>query len=512
MKNKIYLTFFILLFWLCNAQTITYQNSNEIIANPERGFHKFTETTSSSYSLLNSTSLSGYRNGVDKITVIYRGFYLESFINSSISQSYLDKMQQDFNTMRNSGIKSTIRFGYYTTSQTGPYQPTKSQILQHIQQLAPVINANKDVILSVQVGFIGRWGEYYYTNSTEFGNGDYTQYTQTQWNNRKEIVDACLNNFDSSIFIQLRYPYAKTKMYGNTYIPRLGYFNDAFLNIYGDEGFFPICQTCTPSQTQINEVISQTSNNLMSGETNAVTNRTVGSNAIVEMDLYNWSIINRDYYGAVITSWINDGSFTTIINKLGYRFVLNSLTYSFNDNLLNLTFNTSNEGFSKILKNKNTFLVLKSSTNTFSFPLNIDIKLWGNNFNETVDLSSLPEDIYQVFLKIEDTELNNNSLFNVRVANLTWDSFNGLNYLLNLQRKPTGLSITQTNTLPTINVYPNPTTGIIYLPFSTKYEIYNSNNKLIKSGIGTQINIFNKPNGVYFLKIENYKIIKIIKI
>ena len=432
-------------------------------------------------------------------------------MNGPISQSYLDKMQQDFNIIRNSGLKTTIRFGYYTTSQTGVYQPTKSQILQHIQQLAPVINTNKDVILSVQIGFIGRWGEYYYTNSTEFGNGDYTQYTQTQWNNRKEIVDACLNNFDSSIFIQLRYPYAKTKMYGNTYIPRLGYFNDAFLNIYGDEGFFPICQTCTPSQTQINEVLSQTSSNLMSGETNAVTNRTVGSNAIVEMDLYNWSVINRDYYGSVITSWINDGSFTTIINKLGYRFVINSLTYSFNDNVLNLTFNTSNEGFSKILKNKNTFLVLKSSTNTFSFPLNIDVKLWGNSFNETVDLSSLPEDVYQVFLKIEDTELINNSLFNVRVANLTWDSFNGLNYLLNLQKKPTGLSVIPTNTLPTINVYPNPTTGIIYLPFSTKYEIYNSNNRLVKSGTGTQINISNKPNGIYFLKIINYQTVKIIK-
>lgn len=515
-----YFTLILFLKFNCQSQTVFYQPSNDILANPERGFHKFTETNSTNYTSLNQTTLTNYRNSVDKITVIYRGFYLESFMNGPISQSYLDKMQQDFNIIRNSGLKTTIRFGYYTTSQTGVYQPTKSQILQHIQQLAPVINTNKDVILSVQIGFIGRWGEYYYTNSTEFGNGDYTQYTQTQWNNRKEIVDACLNNFDSSIFIQLRYPYAKTKMYGNTYIPRLGYFNDAFLNIYGDEGFFPICQTCTPSQTQINEVLSQTSSNLMSGETNAVTNRTVGSNAIVEMDLYNWSVINRDYYGSVITSWINDGSFTTIINKLGYRFVINSLTYSFNDNVLNLTFNTSNEGFSKILKNKNTFLVLKSSTNTFSFPLNIDVKLWGNSFNETVDLSSLPEDVYQVFLKIEDTELNNNPLYNVRIANLTWDSYNGLNYLLNLQRKPTGLSITQTNTLPTINVYPNPTHDVLFIN-----GLPNISYKLIlRDLIGkkylnytltdNQINIKDLKAGVYILKIiidDKQKYFKIIK-
>ncbi len=496
-----------------NNLVVDYSPSSEVIANPERGFHKFTETTSTSYSFLNQTSLNGYRTGVDKITMVYRGFYLESFMNSSISQAYLSNMQTDFSTLRNAGVKATIRFGYYTSSQTGPYQPSKAQIISHIQQLAPIINSNKDVILSIQIGFIGRWGEYYYTNSTEFGNGDYTAYTSLQWQNRKEVLDACFSNFDSSIFIQLRYPYAKTKMYGNVYIPRLGYFNDAFLNVYGDEGFFPICQTCTPSQSQINEVILQTENNPMTGETNSVNSLTNGTNAITQMDLFNWSIINRDYYPQAIQQWQTDGSFSTIINRLGYRFKLNKGIYYLNNNVLDVNISTSNEGFSKILKEKNVNIILKSSLNTYYFPLEYNVKNWGNNIIESINISGIIDGVYNVYLEIVDKDLPNNVNYKVHLANSNiWDSVNGYNDLkFTINKSGSGSLGNVLNSIPTLNVYPNPTTGIVYLPYKLSYKVYNSNNKLIKSGTGTQVNISNKPNGIYFLKIEGFQTIKIIK-
>lgn len=496
-----------------NNLIVDYNTSNEIIANPERGFHKFTETTSTNYSFLSQSSLNGYRTGVDKITMIYRGFYLESFMTSPISQTYLNNMQIDFNTLRNSGLKATIRFGYYTSSQTGAYQPTKSQILQHIQQLAPVINANKDVILSIQIGFIGRWGEYYYTNSTEFGNGDYTAYTSTQWQNRKEVLDACFNSFDSSIFIQLRYPYAKTKMYGNVYIPRLGYFNDAFLNVYGDEGFFPICQNCSPSQTQINEVILQTENNPMTGETNSLNSLTNGTNAIAQMDLYNWSVINRDYYPQAIQQWQTDGSFSTIINRLGYRFKINKGIYYLNNNVLDINISNSNEGFSKILKEKNVNIVLKNSSNTYTFPLSYNVKNWGTNITESINISDIADGIYNVYLEITDKDLSTNINYKAQLANTNmWEATTGYNNLgFTISKSNTSSLSNSSNTLPTLNVYPNPTTGIINLPYSLTYKVYNSNNKLVKSGTSNKVNITNKPSGIYFLKIDGYQTIKIIK-
>ena len=34
------------------------------------------------------------------------------------------------------------------------------QMLKHIEQLKPLLQANEDVILSVQIGFIGVWGKF----------------------------------------------------------------------------------------------------------------------------------------------------------------------------------------------------------------------------------------------------------------------------------------------------------------------------------------------------------------
>ena len=88
-------------------------------------------------------------------------------------------------------------------------------------------------------------------------------------------------------------------------------------------------------QQQINQVITQTKYEPMIGETNGVSNRTNGENALVEMDLYNWSIINKDYYIPVITAWQNDGTYELMNKKLGYRFSLKHSTFNFQNNILN---------------------------------------------------------------------------------------------------------------------------------------------------------------------------------
>ena len=150
---------------------ITYTLDNSIIANPERGFYEWTSTGSSGgYSLLTQSTLEGYRTN-DNVTVIQRQFFLRDFITGiPITSTYLTNMQTDFNRIRGAGIKVMARFTYSsslltaTSSTAGMYQPTKAQILEHITQLEPVVNANKDVIVSIQAGFIGRFGEWYYAN------------------------------------------------------------------------------------------------------------------------------------------------------------------------------------------------------------------------------------------------------------------------------------------------------------------------------------------------------------
>jgi len=57
-----------------------------------------------------------------------------------------------------------VRFAY-NQDQTSPYnEPSKAQILAHIEQLKPLLDQNADVIAVLQQGFIGAWGEGYYTD------------------------------------------------------------------------------------------------------------------------------------------------------------------------------------------------------------------------------------------------------------------------------------------------------------------------------------------------------------
>ena len=59
-------------------------------------------------------------------------------------------MQADFNTLRGAGLKAVVRFAY-TQDSTAPFgDVSKAQIISHLAQLGPVLQANGDVIAVVQ--------------------------------------------------------------------------------------------------------------------------------------------------------------------------------------------------------------------------------------------------------------------------------------------------------------------------------------------------------------------------
>ena len=427
--KKLLLILFLLIALKLNAQTVTYQPTSAIIANPEKGFYHYTSTGSSgAYNLLNQNTVAGYRTN-ENITVIQRQFFLRDFITGiPITSAYLANMQTDFNRIRNAGAKVIVRFTYTSNSAT-VYQPTKAQILAHIAQLAPVVNANKDVIVAIQAGFIGRYGEWYYTGSTEFGN-TYPVST-AQWNNRKQIVDEMLLRFSSDILVQVRYVEAKQLMYGNTFVGRIGFYNDSFLGTWGDSGTFNVSSVnAAPTTSQVSYWQTQTTNLPVTGETNMVNApRTNCANATVELDRFNWSLINKDYFPTVITNWQTNGCFTTIQKNIGYDFRLNT------SNITNgvIRINMGNYGYANLFKDRKAFLVCKNTTTNvnYSFMIDNNIKnIRTTNYTITTNLASLglPVGSYKLFLNLPDP-LISNKLYSIQTSNLnTWtaEGFNDL--------------------------------------------------------------------------------------
>jgi hypothetical protein len=429
--KKLLSILFLLITLTLMSQTVTYQTNNSVISNPEKGFYHYTSTGSGGgYNLLNQSTLSGYRTN-ENITVIQRQFFLRDFITGiPITSTYLTNMQTDFNRIRNAGSKVIVRFTYTSNSST-VYQPTKAQILAHIQQLTPVINANRDVIVSIQAGFIGRYGEWYYTGSSEFGDGNFTILTNTQWNNRKEVMDRMISSFNSSIPLQVRYIFAKQKMYGNTFVGRIGFYNDSFLGTWGDSGTFNVSSKFgTPTTADITYWQTNTISNPVSGESNMVnTPRTDCNNAMVEMNRFNWSLINKDYFPTVITNWQTNGCFTTIQKSIGYDFRLNS------SNITNgiLTINIGNYGYANLFRDRRAFLVCKNTTTNVNYSFLIDSNIKNcstTSYNIVTNLTTLnlPVGSYKLYLNLPDPLLSNIN-YSIRTSNLnlwTTEGFNDL--------------------------------------------------------------------------------------
>jgi hypothetical protein len=426
----------------------TYTLDNSIIANPERGFYEYTSTgENGGYNLLSESTLTDYRT-IENITVIQRQFFLKDFITGiAISSTYLTNMQTDFNRIRNAGLKVIARFTYSSPSVAGLYQPTKAQILAHIDQLKPVVNANKDVIVSIQAGFIGRYGEWYYTGGTEGSDtdgspefGDKSNINATQSNNRKEVVDYMLSEFDTSIPLQVRTVPIKQTFYpsGNS---RIGIYNDSFLNIWGDSGTFTADSAgATPSlaENSIFQIASLTAP--ISGETNGTNSvtlsRTDGPNAKIELDFYNWSLINRDYFPEIIASWTASGDFDIIAKDLGYRFQLNSSTFTKTDTNMNVVINLTNIGYANSFKSRSAYILFKnnSTSATYSYPITTDVNTWYSNviLNQTFDISSLTTGTYSSYIWLPDNDptLSTRPEYSIRFSNTgTWDSITGYNNL-----------------------------------------------------------------------------------
>ncbi len=538
LRKSIALLFFIVCQISLVAQTVNYTESTNIIANPERGLQKYS-ITSSDYAItagannLSVSTLNSWKSSSDKVTVVYRYFLLDAFLNSDINTTFLNNIQNDFDNVREAGFKIIVRFSYSNAQGTDAQQPIKSQILTHISQLSPILNANKDVIFSHQAGFIGTWGEWYYTNSTEFGTDG--NISTAQWANRKEIIDAMLTATPIEVPIQVRYAGIKTNMYGvsqlteqtayqNTANARIGFFNDAFLNDWGDQGTYSISSQCENpiGTTDYNYISNETKYLPMTGETNGLSPcdngfRTTGENAINELDLTNWTTINRDYYTPFWDQVISSNHYNDILKNVGYRFVLNSSTVTLDDTGFDLTLNISNTGFARPFKQRNVYLVIKNTaTNAITKELiNTDIRTWETAVSITQNFDFQLSGTFQLYLWMPDNEtlLETNPDYSIQFANSgTWDSVTGYNDLLQTINLTT-LNVADFSLNEYLFMYPNPASDFITIQLKNsdkeKVQIYNTIGQVVKEVLisnNHKLDVSKLPDGVYFICLDNNKL------
>ena len=527
MKSTLHLLLLLVMqFSFSQTSTVNYTASNQNFANPERGLYHHTETSSSNYSSLSVNQLENWRTN-ENVTLILRIFYLDGFINSSISNSYLNNMQSDFDAMRQAGIKCVIRFAY-SNNTNGAYDASKAQMLSHINQLTPYLTHNSDVISVVQAGFIGVWGEWYYTD--HFGMAP----NSTDYNNRKEIVEALLNALPNDRMVQLRTPAFKRNMYdtspingittidNTTSINRLGHHNDCFLASATDFGTYNNVNVEYPYLEQ------ETRFTAMGGETCAQNEpRSNCSTAVDEMEQFHWSYLNIDYHPNVISGFDNNGCLETIKNRLGYRFELTDGQFPTTvTNTMEININLHNKGFAALYNPRTAYVVLRHAVTNdeYSIALNTDPRTWeaSTSVINVTETLMLPVDIvdgdYELFLHMPDADysLSDRPEYAVRLANANlWESNTGYNDLKATVTVSSEILAIEDNGIDTLQfkVYPNPASDNITVELDNVSDytisLYNTigqrvrTNPLATSTQTLRMNTKHLDNGVYILKIDN---------
>src|SRR5690606_39224329 len=253
---------------------------------------------------------------LENVTLVQRIYYFEAFKDKPLSAAELELISGDMETIREAGVKCVLRFAY-TDSMEGTDAPYET-VAQHLDQLAPVFEANQDVIAFVQAGFIGPWGEWHHSS-----NGLDTPA------NMKKVLEKLLSVLPTSIMVQVRTPHYKQEIfdtttpvdgsiaYSDNYRARVGHHNDCFMAGPDDYG------------TYINVEADKTfiSNEGLfvptGGETCPPQGDAPGCTIAQEtMRMLRWTYLNLDWYKPTVDAWKTSGCFDEFQRNLGYRLAL----------------------------------------------------------------------------------------------------------------------------------------------------------------------------------------------
>ncbi len=426
--------------------TIYYTESNEVFANPERGFYVQVTTKSDD---IKSTSVGSLRSMRETqfITLVLNQYYLGDYYECDIADEYLEMVRTNMKNLREAGVKCIPRFAYTndnSNNKRDKWDAPKEWVFRHIDQLTPIFHEYADVIYCVQAGFVGVWGEWYYTTHFNMGAD-----TPEEFEPRKELITKLLEAIPDKRQLALRTPEFKIQYLGSSYTDtitadmahdgsyqsRLAGHNDCFLSSGTDVGTYS-------GKDDRSFWAADTRFTSMGGE--SCDNNAYGKweKALPEMYKYHWSYMNRDYHPDLLRSWIKEGHMDEVKRLLGYRLVLDKMWYTEPKagGAFTTTLTLRNIGFANIINPRAVELILVNTadaTDKHVLPIaDADPRFWMAGETTKIDLKvTIPaacKGEYTLYLNLPDPEptIHDKPAFAIRLANEDmWEAETGYNKL-----------------------------------------------------------------------------------
>jgi len=443
---------------------VSYQADDSVLANPSRGFYHvaethYTDANGAGWEPMDGPTLRSWRS--EGITQVLREVFLEHFGGANgpwnLPPGLLRDIDADFATARSAGVGVIVRFAYALPPDGVWPPPTPygdapvARTLHHIHQLGPVLRRNADVIETVQQGFIGLWGEGYYTDYFS-DPADPSVVTDQNWTDRGRVLHALLNELPKSVTVQLRTMYMKQRIFGvptgtegaltprqafsGSDLSRVGHHNDCFLASPDDFGTF----LSDPLSLDEDYLAADSRYVPVGGETCTVNPpKSEWPSARALMERFHYSYLNTEYNQDVLSTWGAAG-YEEAANRLGYRFTLLRGAFSRQvgaGHRLHVDLTVHNSGFASPYQERPVQLVLVGEHHTYRLALPTDPRRWAPGQDTRIRTKvAVPGWVqpgtYRLALALPSASpsLAHRADYAIRTANVgTWDAAKGWNRL-----------------------------------------------------------------------------------
>ena len=410
-------------------ETVTYTASDENFPNPERGFYGAAEVYNADGRGISQASFNAAR--LQGRTLFLLEFHMGNYVTSEIADDYLQTIRARFQSLRDGGFKCILRFCYSNgfDESDKPWDATPELVSRHIDQLKPLLQEYYDVIMVVQAGFIGSWGEWYYTENF------------TDNASRKALVEKLLEAVPAERQIELRTPAYKMKLFDYkladtltlaeahkpTTKARLGGHNDCYLSSANDVGTYS-------GPTDRKYWAAESLFTIMGGESCELTaychceGTERYNGALKDLAINHFTYLNNGYHQSVLKRWRDEGCMEEIKKRLGYRFVLEEGQFTKEAEAgkpFQVVLKLRNDGFSPAQNPRDVELILADASGKAvkTWPVDSDPRYWMPGEETTIDQTvTLPEGIsgaMTLYLNLPDPckTIHDHPFFSIRLAN-----------------------------------------------------------------------------------------------
>ena len=120
-------------------EKVSYEATDEIFPNPERGFYSASEIMNASRKVISKDAIEASRRAGRTLYLLE--FHIGDYVNTDIADDYLQLIRGYFQALREGGAKCVLRFAYSNgmDEKDKPWDATEEQVLRHVAQIKPIL-------------------------------------------------------------------------------------------------------------------------------------------------------------------------------------------------------------------------------------------------------------------------------------------------------------------------------------------------------------------------------------